>query len=190
MTNSSSEKSEESRLRALGSFDILDESALPTLDCLVQVASALCGTPIALVSLVDRDRLLFKARSGLDVGQVPRTGSLCNYAIQTPQSMLEVRDASCDPRFAASPLVTGAPGIRFYAGVPLVTSEDEALGTLCVIDRQARVLTESQRAGLLSLAQVAVQMLESRGRELALRAALGRRKGSASTVHAVASAEK
>lgn len=176
MAKSSAARSEQPRLRALESFEVLDETALPGFDCLVQVASALCGTPIALVSLVDHDRLRFMARAGLDLLQVPSTGSLCNYAILTPETMLEVRDASSDARFATSPLVTGPPGIRFYAGVPLVTSDKEAIGTLCVIDRQPRVLTESQRVGLASLAQVAVDMLESRRRELALRSALGQQK--------------
>lgn len=178
MANSNAAKREQSRQRALESFEILDETALPGFDCLVQVASALCGTPIALVSLVDRDRLRFMARAGLDVLEVPSTGSLCSYAIMTPETMLEVRDASCDPRFAESPLVTGPPGIRFYAGVPLFSSDEEAIGTLCVIDRQPRVLTESQRVGLASLAQVAMDMLESRRRERALQAALAQRKRS------------
>ena len=176
MAKSSAAKSEQSRLRALESLEILDETALPGFDCLVQVASALCETPIALVSLVDQDRLRFMARAGLDVVQVPNTGSLCAYAILTPEALLEVRDVSSDKRFADSPLVTGPPGIRFYAGVPLFTSDKEAIGTLCVIDRQPRVLTESQRVGLASLAQVAVEMLESRRRELALQSALGQRK--------------
>ena len=154
------------RLQALRSFQILDEVAPVAFDSLVQVASALCGTPIALVSLVDEERLYFMARTGLDVVQVPNTRSLCSYAIQTPQLILEVRDASCDPRFADSPLVTGPPGIRFYAGVPLLTCENEAIGTLCVIDRQPRELTESQWVGLAALAQVALQLLESRRREL------------------------
>lgn len=154
-----------SRLRALDSLGVLDALPQPVYDQVVQVASLLCGTPIALVSLVDRDRLYFLARTGLDVEQVPSEHSLCNYAILTPQSLLEVRDASCDPRFAESPLVTGPPGIRFYAGTPLLTTEGEAIGTLCVIDRQARVLTESQRVGLESLGQLTIHLLESRLRE-------------------------
>ena len=164
-----------SRLRALDSLGVLDALPQPVYDQVVQVASLLCGTPIALVSLVDRDRLYFMARTGLDVEQVPSERSLCNYAVLTPQALLEVRDASCDPRFAESPLVTGPPGIRFYAGTPLLTTEGEAIGTLCVIDRQPRVLSESQRVGLESLGQLTIHLLESRRRERLLQQAFDER---------------
>ena len=163
------------RLAALGSFDVLDGSTPPAFEQIVQVASHTAATPIALVSLVDQDRLYFMARAGLDVQQAPSEGSLCNYAVRNSLDMLEVRDASEDPRFADSALVTGFPGIRFYAGVPLVTGEGHALGTLCVIDRKARVLTESQRMALFCLAQLTVELLESRQRERRLQEALASR---------------
>ena len=165
-----------SRLRALDALGVLDALPQPVYDQVVQVASLLCGTPIALVSLVDRDRLYFMARTGLDVEQVPSERSLCNHAILTPQALLEVSDASCDPRFAESPLVTGPPGIRFYAGTPLLTTEGEAIGRLCVIDRQPRVLSESQRVGLESLGQLTIHLLESRCRERLLQQALDERE--------------
>jgi len=160
------------RLEALRSFDVLDMPTLPVFEQVVQVASFSAGTPIALVSLVDSDRLYFMARAGLDVQQVPSEGSLCNYAVRTSQDMLEVRDASEDARFADSALVTGFPGIRFYAGVPLISGEGHALGTLCVIDRTPRVLTDSQRMALFCLAHVTVELLESRRRERRLEARL------------------
>ena len=159
---------EEARLRVLASLDASDGQLAATFDSIVQVASTICVTPIALVSLVERERVVFLAGQGLELGPVPHHHSLCNHAIRTPQMMLEVADASVDPRFADYPLVTGAPGIRFYAGVPLVT-EGEAIGTLCVIDRQPRVLNESQRVALDCLAQVTVELFEARRRELALR---------------------
>jgi len=165
-----------SRLQALASFDVLDTPPLAMFDQVVQVASLTCGTPIGLVSLVDRNRLYFMARTGVDVAEVPNERSLCNHAILTPLELLEVRDASADPRFADSPLVTGPPGIRFYAGAPLVTSDGEAIGTLCVIDRQPRTLTETQRVALESLAQITMALLESRRRERRLMEQL--RKGS------------
>ncbi len=155
---------ETSRLKSLQALEILDTSE-PVFDQLVQVASLLCGTPIALISLVDRDRLYFLANAGLDVVEVPSERSLCSHAIHTPQQLLEVRDAREDARFADSPLVTGPPGIVFYAGAPLVTESGEPIGTLCVIDRQPRQLNESQRVALDSLAQVTVQLMELRGRE-------------------------
>ncbi|MDQ3057440.1 MAG: GAF domain-containing protein [Pseudomonadota bacterium] len=159
---------EASRLRSLASFDVLDTPPQAMFDQVVQVASLLCATPIGLVSLVDRDRLFFMARVGVEVDQVPNQNSLCSHAILTPQTMLEVHDASSDPRFADSPLVTGPPGIRFYAGVPLVSIEGETIGTLCVIDRQPRTLNESQRVALAALAEITMELLEGRRREMLL----------------------
>lgn len=170
MNSAASAGEPNSRLQVLESFQILDMPPQMAFDHVVQVASLVCTTPIALVSLVGHERLHFMARAGLDVQEVPSERSLCNYAIRSPQEMLEVRDASLDPRFADSPLVTGAPGIRFYAGVPLVSIEGEAIGTLCVIDRQPRVLSESQRVALESLALITIELLESRRRELRLKA--------------------
>ncbi len=157
---------ESSRQQALDSFRILDTQPEPVYDEVVLLASHICGTPVALVSLVDRERLYFKARAGLDVEQVPRQRSLCDYAIQSPHELLEVCDAGTDPRFADTPLVIGAPGIRFYAGVPLVTSDGMAIGTLCVIDREPRTLDDRQRTALRSLARLTVELLESRRRAL------------------------
>jgi len=157
--------SESERLASLRSFKVLDIPPALAFDHVVQVASLLCDTPVALVSLVDNERLFFMARAGLDVVEVPRQGSLCECAIGTLTGMLAVEDAAIDPRFATSALVTGFPGIRFYAGVPLVTREGAALGTLCVIDRQPRMLNESQRMGLQYLADLTVELLESRRRE-------------------------
>lgn len=168
MSNTGVAVDEESRLLVLASLHLLDAPPQMAFDHVVQVASVVCGAPIALVSLVDRDRLYLIARAGLDLEQVPSEHSLCNYAIGTPRVMLEVRDASIDPRFAQSPSVTGILGIRFYAGVPLVTSEGEAIGTLCVMDRQPRVLNESQRVALEYLAQLTIELMESRRRELLL----------------------
>lgn len=156
------------RVRVLESFEVLDTPPHVMFDHVVQVASLLCGTPVALISLVDHARLYFLARTGLDVVQVPSEHSLCDHAILTPGQLLEVRDASCDPRFADSPLVTGPPGIRFYAGAPLMTEDGEAIGTLCVIDRQPRALNEAQRVALDSLAQLTMQLMQSRRRERVL----------------------
>lgn len=159
----------EARLRALHSFDVLDQPAPVAFEHVVQVASTLCASAIALISLVDRERLYFMASAGLEVQQVPNQHSLCAYATLFSNELLEVRDARADPRFSDSPLVTGPPGIRFYAGVPLVSRENAVLGTLCVIDRQPRELNESQRVALGSLAEVTMQLLEARRRELHLR---------------------
>jgi PAS domain S-box-containing protein len=142
---------EEKRLQALRRYGILDTPPESEYDDIVQLAARLCDVPIALVSLVDRDRQWFKANVGLPgVSETERCISFCTFAIEQ-EHVLIVEDAAKDPRFAANPVVTTAPFIRFYAGTPIQTEDGFNLGTLCVIDRQPRVLTEAQRQGLLAL---------------------------------------
>ena len=146
---------ESERLAALARYAILDTTAENAFDELVQLASAICATPIALVSLVDASRQWFKARVGLDATETPRQISFCTHAIQQHDVFI-VHDARSDPRFAANPLVTGDPHIRFYAGAPLTTPDGFNLGTLCVIDRQPRVLDSGQQHALAALARQVV----------------------------------
>jgi diguanylate cyclase (GGDEF)-like protein len=122
----------------------------------------LTGSPIALVCLVDAQRQWFKASVGIDVTETPRDHSFCAHAILDPTRPLVVRDAAADPRFADNPLVIGPPAIRFYAGVPLVTPEGAALGTLCVIDPQPRDLSERDHFILTRLAGCVMTTLELR----------------------------
>jgi diguanylate cyclase (GGDEF)-like protein len=146
------------RLKALHSYSILDTPPDPELDALVKLAAAVCDTPIALVSLVDRDRQWFKARLGFTPESTPRDIAFCAHAI-LKDDVLVVEDASQDPRFAGNPLVTDEPGIRFYAGAPLVNGDGHALGTLCVIDHRPRTITAQQRDALRVLSrQVMAQM--------------------------------
>jgi PAS domain S-box-containing protein len=153
---------EPERLVALRAYDVLDTEPERSFDDIVRIAAQVCGTPIALVSLVDEDRQWFKAKLGLDAGETPRTAGFCAHAILTPESSMLVRDAACDPRFAESPLVVGEPHVRFYAGAPLVDAEGHALGTLCVIDRTPRDLAPSQLEALEALARQVVRLLELR----------------------------
>jgi len=129
---------EAERLSALRGYSILDTQAEVAFDELVRLGSNLTGHPIALVSLVDAERQWFKARHGLDATETHRDMAFCSHAILEPSAPLSVPDATQDPRFRDNPLVTSAPDIRAYLGVPLVTSAGHALGTFCVIDRVPR----------------------------------------------------
>jgi PAS domain S-box-containing protein len=127
------------RLNALRAYSVLDTGADAAIDRLAGLAGNLFATPISLVSLVDEHRQWFKAKVGLEAPETPRDLAFCAHAITMgPHAVMVVEDATLDPRFADNPLVTGAPGIRFYAGATLTTSEGQNLGTLCVIDSKPR----------------------------------------------------
>ena len=151
---------EPARLAALLALEVLDTGPEAEFDALVRAASLVCGTPISLISLIDTERQWFKANVGLPgVSETPRDVAFCSHAI-LGDGLFEVADASLDPRFADNPLVTGQPDIRFYAGAPLRLSDGSQVGTLCVIDRQPRELSETQREVLRSLALAAAHALE------------------------------
>jgi tRNA A-37 threonylcarbamoyl transferase component Bud32 len=145
-------RDEEARLSALSRCRVLDTPPERIFDDVAQLASQLCGAPIALVSLIDRSRQWFKARVGLDFAETSRGASLCAHAIVAKGPMV-VRDARADARFAGHALVTGPTQIRFYAAVPLVVDDGHALGTVCVMDRVPRDLTPAQVRGLVALAR-------------------------------------
>jgi len=153
------------RLRSYGVLDTLPQSAF---DDITALASSICGTPIALISLVDQDRQWFKARYGLEALQTSREVAFCSHAINDPGHVMEVEDATRDWRFKDNPLVTAAPDIRFYAGAPIVTDDGFALGTVCVIDRRARSLNDGQREALRSLANLVVSLIEHEKEHLEL----------------------
>ncbi|WP_213880566.1 ATP-binding protein [Pseudomonas sp. dw_358] len=153
---------EEDRLQSLQHLRILDTAPERGFDDLVLLATTLCEAPIALVSLVDRDRQWFKACVGLDVGETHRDLAFCAHAILAPEEVLVVEDARLDPRFHESPLVLGPPYIRFYAGAPIVSEGGQPLGTVCVIDTRPRHLSSTQLNGLQALAQQAAALLQLR----------------------------
>ncbi len=157
---------ETQRLARLHELAVLDSAPEPLFDSLARLAAQITGTPIALVSLIDEQRQWFKANLGLPgTHETPRELAFCAHAI-LGRDVMEVTDARADPRFADNPLVSGEPGIRFYAGAPLVLPGGERLGTLCVIDRAPRQLDAAQRAQLAELAQAVVQGLLLRARAL------------------------
>lgn len=153
---------EKLRIKALYDLAILDSPREQSFDDITQVAMNLCDVPIAVISLVDKDRQWFKSCLGLDATEMPRDVAFCAHAILAPDDVLVVEDATKDIRFADNGLVTGAPYIRFYAGAPLVTSEGMALGTLCVIDHKPRTLTDIQITSLKALARQVIQLLRLR----------------------------
>jgi len=143
------------------SCDVLDTEPERRFDDTTKLAARLCDTPIALVSLVDCDRQWFKSRVGLGLAQTPREHAFCAYTI-LGDAPLVIEDASADPRTADNPLVTGEPGLRAYAGVPLILSDGPAIGSLCVLDREPRRFSDQQVSDLEALARQVVAQLELR----------------------------
>ena len=154
-------QAEQERMDAVRRYDILDTPPDGAFDRIAAVAARIFGVPIAIVSVVDTDRIWFKAHHGLDVTQIDRAPGLCASAITGTDPWI-INDAIADPRTLANPLVAGEFGLRFYAGAPLTTHDGFNLGTLCVIDQEPREVTEQETKLLVELAQVVVDELELR----------------------------
>jgi formate hydrogenlyase transcriptional activator len=158
---------EADRIAALQQYDILDTAPERDFEDLAVMAAHVCETPIALVSFVDANRQWFKATIGLSITETAREVSFCDVAIRYP-NLFVVPDALADPRFSTNPLVIGDPHIRFYAGAPLITAQGRALGTVCVLDRVPRELTQAQQDTLRALSRQAISQLERRRAEATL----------------------
>ena len=165
---------EQARLAALRRYRILDTDPEPAFDDLTMLASHICGTPMALITLIDQDRQWFKSETGVGIRQTERSIAFCTHAIQHA-GIMEVPDTREDDRFRDNPMVVGAPHIRFYAGAPLITPDGHALGTLCVVDTKPRRLTEEQTRALDALRRQAEAQLELRRNLDELEAALAAR---------------
>ena len=149
------------RVAALQRYAILDTEPEQAFDDLTLLASFVCKTPIALISLVDEDRQWFKSKVGMDASQTPRDIAFCSVAIQQTDVMV-VPDTLEDERFRNNPLVVSGPRIRFYAGAPLINEEGYALGTLCVVDRSPREFGADQKEALQALGRLVLAQLEFR----------------------------
>ncbi len=151
---------EETRLSTLQSLDILDSIEDKAYDDITKIAAQICGTPIALVSLIDQNRQWFKSHHGLSARETPRDYAFCSHAILEKQ-IFEVMDSRLDDRFHDNPLVTNDPHVIFYAGFPLTVNEHR-MGTLCVIDDKPNALNPTQLEALEALGRQIEFLLQSR----------------------------
>jgi diguanylate cyclase (GGDEF)-like protein len=152
---------EPARLAALQRLAVLDTEPEEPFDNVVDLVRSVLGVPIAAVSLIDEDRQWFKARSGVDAEETPRDISFCTHAIMQPDPLI-IEDATKDARFRANPLVTGDPGIRSYAGIPLRTPDGYNVGSLCAVDTRPREFSAREIATLSKFARIVMDELELR----------------------------
>jgi len=174
MTTPKPTRNEAARVEALHKYAILDTEPEQAFDDLVLLASFICKTPIALISLVDEDRQWFKSKVGISISETPREIAFCATAIQQPD-LFVVPDTLNDDRFRNNPLVVSEPNVRFYAGAPLIDEEGHALGTICVIDRIPREFGPEQQAALKALSRLVLAQLEFRRNLMLLKEALNDR---------------
>jgi signal transduction histidine kinase len=155
------------RLSELFQYSILDSLPEQDFDEIVQMASAICGCPISLITYIDQNRQWFKARLGMEITETKRDFSICGHTI-LGDDILIVPDTLKDERFFDNPFINGDQGIRFYAGMPLVTSSGLNMGSLCVLDRKPRKLDESQIKALQMLSRQVIKLMELRKKNMEL----------------------
>lgn len=153
---------EKERLAALREYQILDTETEPEFDEITGLASEICQAPISMITLIDEERQWIKSSANLPVREMPRRSAFCAHAILFPNDPFVVSDMRKDERFRDHPFVKGDPHIVFFAGIPLTNPEGFALGTLCVLDKRPRVLSDSQLRALTILARQVIHLLELR----------------------------
>ena len=153
---------EAERLKVLKTYNILDTLPDKDYDAITKIAALICNTPIALISIIDKNRQWFKSRQGLKVTETPRDFAFCTHSILNPNDLFIVNDAKKDPRFHDNPLTVKDPNVIFYAGAPLNSLEGHSLGTLCVIDNKPKELNDSQKESLKLLANQVTYLFELR----------------------------
>lgn len=155
-------EAEKNRVSDLYGYQILDTPPEEELEELVQLAAAICDTPVSIISFIDEKRQWYKAKIGIEINQVPVNKSFCRHTLDHPEKLLIVEDPSGDERFCNNPHVTADNGIRFYAGAPLVSKNGNVLGTVCVIDYVSKKFTEKQRIALKLISKKVMDYLEFR----------------------------
>ena len=153
-------ENEKERQKEVQRYNLAEDLPNASLESIVEIASEICKMPISLISIVDRDRQFFKVKRGLLTKETPRDISFCAHAIHKPDELFIVEDTSQDERFADNPLVTGAPYIKFYAGIPILSPDNYPIGTVCVIDNKSNTLSEKQLNALKHLGKQVTLILE------------------------------
>jgi len=168
MVSPSYPSNENARLRELLSLEILDTPPEIEYDEITELASKICEVPVSLISLIDKDRQWFKSTYGINAKETPRDIAICAHAIKSPKQIFEIRNSILDYRFHDNPLVVKEPHVIFYAGIPLISSQGHAMGTLCVIDHKPNKLNEFQKKALKTLSYQVSKSLELRKNKLEL----------------------
>lgn len=160
---------EDERIKFLESYSILDTLPEIDYDNLTAIAAEICGTPISLISLIDKDRQWFKSHHGLDISETSREFSFCAHVINDPDDVFIIEDSRQDVRFHDNPIVLGEPKVIFYAGIPLINEKGLPIGSFCVIDHKPKTLSQNQINSLKALSDQTMKLLELRLKTLELK---------------------
>lgn len=153
---------EQERISELHSYKILDSLPERDVDDLVELAAAICNTPVSFVSFIDSTRQWFKSKKGVDLTEVPITDTICQHLLHDPGEVLVINDTSKDDRLKNNPFICGKPPVRFYAGAPIASPNGHVIGSICIVDHKPRKITNTRKKALMLLAKKAMDLLETR----------------------------